>query len=113
MNKVYLTDGSGCWFDGDKAISFGEDSDWDGRNMISKATGEQWDHQALNFTKSGKWILECNSQWQGSMPSWEEVNFDTASLWLINQNCLKDEEFNDLPGDVQELVCDLLAAKEV
>ena len=69
MKRVVITDGSGAWFDKDKAIEFDEDSWHDGRNFISRATGSQWEHQALYFTKSGVWILHNWSQYQGSRES--------------------------------------------
>jgi hypothetical protein len=83
MKRIVLTDGSGRWFDIDKAERFDEDTYWDGRNMISKATGSQWHHEVLYRTAGGKWILHRWSQWQGDRESWTEVTDDAAAAWLV------------------------------
>ena len=45
MRRQATTDGSGSWFDLDKAESFEEETQWNGNNHISKATGSQWEHE--------------------------------------------------------------------
>lgn len=82
MGRIALTDGSGRWFDPSKAQSFEEDTRWNGNNHISCATGSQWEHETLYRTPSGRWILERTSQWQGSLPSWEEISAQRAAEWL-------------------------------
>jgi hypothetical protein len=42
MRRQALTDGTGRWFDLDKAERFEEATFWDGRNRISLATKSQW-----------------------------------------------------------------------
>ena len=83
MRRVALTDGSGRWFDLEKAERFPEDADWDGRNWISRATGSQWEHETLYRTAGGRWILHWFSQWQGTRDRWEEVDAETAAAWLV------------------------------
>lgn len=102
MKRINLTDDSGLWFDAHKAACFAEETRWDGSNHISVPTGSQWDHQALYFTKSGRWVLNCWSQWQGSSESYELVSQDDAADWL-QQNLWLDKEYEELdrlPGDV-------------
>ena len=73
MARLTLTD-SPRWFNDSTATKFDEDSRWDGNNHISRATGSQWDHQALYYTASGRWILNSWSQWQGTEDTYEEVS---------------------------------------
>lgn len=86
------------WFDIDKATAYEEDTEWDGNNRISKATGSPWDHQILYRTAKGRWVLHCWSQWQGSTPSYEFVTDEVAREWLIAQNedAAVEEHFGEL-----------------
>jgi hypothetical protein len=72
----------GGWFDIDKARKFDEDTRWNGNNHISKATGSQWNHEALYVTKRGIYILNHWSQWQGSGESWTRIDAADAADWL-------------------------------
>lgn len=80
--RVTLTDGSGRWFALDAAERFDEDVIWDGRNHVSRATGSQWDHEVLYRTAGGRWVLHRWSQWQGTLPSWTEIDNKAAARWL-------------------------------
>ena len=80
-----LDDGS-RWFDTEKAQKFTEDSEWNGNNHISRATGSQWDHETLYQTKSGRWVLHSWSQWQGSLDRWEEIDHASAVTWMMKNN---------------------------
>lgn len=104
MARVPLTDDSSKWFDNEKAVKFGEDTWWDGRNRISRATGSQWNHEVLYYTKGGNWILNAWSQYQGSGESYETVSEETAIAWLISQKCFEDDGLAHLPKSVQESV---------
>jgi hypothetical protein len=75
--------GDGRWFDLDAATKFEEARRHDGRNYVSLATGDQWEHEALYRTKGGKWILSSWSQRQGTRETWDEVTAETAALWLV------------------------------
>ena len=90
MKRQSLNDGSE-WFDIDKARQYREDTTFDGSNNISCATGSQWDHQALYLTASGRWVLNCWSQWAGTLDSWEEIDSESAVTWMI-RNGHEDEE---------------------
>lgn len=73
----------GRWFDIEAAEVFKEDTWFNGNNHISCATGSQWEHEALYRTKSGKWILNHWSNYQGSAETWEEIDDEVAAKWLV------------------------------
>ena len=83
MERIAMTDGSGQWFDVEKADEFGEDSTWDGSNHISMATRSQTEHEKLYRTASGKWVLHSWSQWQGTIATYEVVSDKYAAKWLV------------------------------
>ena len=86
MARITLTDGTGRWFDSDKAESFAEATTWNGNNHISKATGSQWNHSKLYITASNKCILESWSDYQGTVGTTEEIKREAAAIWLsINE----------------------------
>lgn len=81
MARIVLEDGR--WFDSSKAEKFNEDTEWDGNNMRSCATGSPHNHERLYRTAGGKWILHGWSQWQGSMEWHREIDNDEAARWLV------------------------------
>lgn len=113
MKRIALTDDSGKWFDGEKAVKFEENTRWNGNNHISIATGSQWEHQSLYYTKSGNWVLHHWSQWQGSLDTYEEVDLGFASKWMTQNSCMDDPQFNDLPEDVQDACNEKIEAAEL
>lgn len=82
MNRIALTDGTGRWFDEDAAKSWDEATWWDGNNHRSMATGDQFAHERLHRTASGRWVLEAWSQWQGSQTTYEAIDDRAAAAWL-------------------------------
>ena len=72
-----------AWFDESKAIKVDEDTTFDGRNQISKATGGQWDHEALYLTASGRWVLNAWSNWQGSNDTYRFASDEKAYAWIM------------------------------
>lgn len=82
MERIALTDGTGRWFDKDKAKAYEEDTRWNGNNHISRATGSQWEHEILYRTASGIWILHSWSQWQGSSETYAEISDSEAASWF-------------------------------
>jgi len=86
MNRININDGTGRWFDADKAKLFDEARSWNGQNHISQATGSQWEHEELYRTAGGVWILHDWSQWQGSSPIWTIVDDATATRWLAEND---------------------------
>lgn len=85
MKRIALTDGSGKWFDAEKAELFKEETYWNGNNHISKATGSQWNHEYMYITKSGVFVLNCWSNYQGSVETYEEVSKNYAAEWFAKQ----------------------------
>ena len=74
------------WFDYDKAEKIHEDTEWDGSNHISVATGSQWDHEMLLRTAQGRWVLKTYSNRQGVMDSYRFVKDGEAREWLLSNN---------------------------
>lgn len=112
MKRVALTDGDG-WFDAGEAITFLEDTWWDGSNQVSRATGSQFEHQKLFYTRKGQWVLKHWSQWQGTQETYEQIYADTAARWLIAQDCLDSDEYGQLPEDVRGEVEQVVEEQEV
>lgn len=79
--------------------SWEEATHHDGRNLISDATGSQWEHQQLHRSRKGRYWLECWSQWQGSTPRAEWISNNTATEWLI-----ANRHEDDMPDDLKALV---------
>jgi len=88
MNRISITN-EASWFDADKAIAIKESSYWNGRNNISKVTGSEFEHEGLYITKSGKYILNHWSQWQGTAETYEVINQREAADWLLQNGIFK------------------------
>lgn len=82
MNRIALTDGTGRWFDAEKAQKWDEETRWNGNNHISKATASQFEHETLYRTAGGIYVLQHWSQWQGSGESYDEISPKEAACWL-------------------------------
>ena len=63
--------------------SWKEETDWDGHNQISRATGSQWDHETLYRSRKGRYYVEHTSAYQGSRPRVEWVSPEEAARWLL------------------------------
>lgn len=113
MSRVALTDGSGTWFDTKAAILFKEDTRWDGRNQISVPTGSQWEHEYLYYTKSGKWVLNDWSNYQGRLEGYKQIDESEAIAWLVQNRCFEDEAMQKLPENVRKAVEAGIAAAEI
>lgn len=111
MAKVALSDGG--HFNPDTSVKFSESTFWDGWNLISHATGSQWEHEALYYTRKGKWVLNHWSQWQGSRESYQEIPLGEAVAWLVRNECEADAAYLELPEDVRAQVVAELEKQEV
>lgn len=100
MKRIALTDGSGAWFDAEKATKFEEESWHNGSNWISKATGSQWHHENIFLTASGRYILHTWSNYQGTPETVTEITQDDAAQWFSKQG-FKDE---DIPEQLKSMV---------
>lgn len=83
MTKRQAIDDCNSWFSIEAATKFTEATQWDGRNHISVPTGSQWEHECLYLTKSGKWVLNSYSNFEGRSESWTLADEDEAALWLM------------------------------
>lgn len=113
MTRIALTDGSGAWFNSESAILFKEDTRFDGRNQISVPTGSQWEHQWLYYTKSGKWVLNEFSNYQGSLESYAQISEDEAVTWLIQNGYSTTDDLEGLPADTVASVLNGIEAAEI
>lgn len=91
MARISITDGSGKWFDDDKAELFRENTYHDGRNWISKATRSQWNHEFLYLTAGGRFVLNKFSDVQGGLESYEIMSRSEALEWFLSQGFQDDE----------------------
>jgi hypothetical protein len=85
MTRIPLTDGSGSWFDSDKAELIKEETRHNGSNWISRATDSEFKHEGLYRTAGGRWILEQWSDYSGSFSHYTEITNEEAAIWLAKQ----------------------------
>lgn len=89
------------WFDRDAAKGvFTEDTNWDGSNHVSVATGSQWDHEELYCTAQDRWVLRWWSQWQGRQERYSFITPDQAREWLLANN--RDQDVEAMFGEVEQ-----------
>lgn len=93
-------DGKLGWFDPAKAERFTEATWWNGSVHISKATGSQWDSQAVYRTKGGRWVLRCWSRRQGEGESYRFISDEEAKKWLLENE--EDEAVQRYFGEIEE-----------
>jgi hypothetical protein len=74
------------WFDPATSLSFEEDTEWDGNNHISVATGSQFDHEVLYRTEGKRWVVHWFSQWQGNRDTYRYLTDEQAREWLLKNN---------------------------
>jgi hypothetical protein len=88
------------WFDSDKAEFIEEAKRWNGHNMVSVHTVDQFAHQGLYRTAKGRWVLNCWSQRQGSEQTYEFVTDEQARTWLLKNE--SDDLAEKYFGEVEE-----------
>ena len=84
MNRQSINGGG--WINLETAKKFVEDRNFDGRNMISAATGSQWEHETLYRSVGGVYVLHTWSQCQGSQDTWERIGMHNAVAWLLQND---------------------------
>lgn len=67
----------------DRAEVFHEARDWDGSHNISRATGSQWDHEALYRSASGRWIICSYSNRQDTPTRYRYADLSEVKEWLL------------------------------
>ncbi len=85
MKRIALTDGTGRWFDRDKAEKYSEKTWWDGNNLISYATRKKFAHEAIYVTASGVYVLVEYSQFAGTEDFYTIIDKETAAEWFAKQ----------------------------
>lgn len=103
MERIALTDGSGKWFDREKAELFSQKADWNGNNHISRATGKTHSHESLYKTASGVYILRKYSDFQGSTEEYILISMNEAATWFAKQGFEK----GDHPDELESLIAEL------
>ena len=88
--RQVLTDGSGKWFNIDKAEKFDEEAGIGIRGSIISET--------LYRTAGGKWIL--HRYLPASIDSWTTVSSKEAAAWILLNDC---PIHPDLDDDINEL----------
>jgi hypothetical protein len=104
MKRIHVTNEEGIltgWFDSEKAVSYSENTTWNGSNHISKATGSQTEHECLYVTKGKKFILNSWSQWQGTTETYIEIGKQEAAEWLVRN------DYQDIPSILEAEVAQL------
>jgi len=81
--RIALTDGSNTYFDKDRATKYDEDTNWDGHNNVSVATGSEFNHQILYRTANGSWVLHSWSQQERTVDKYEAIPDADAFAWLV------------------------------
>lgn len=110
MDRMSLRDGK--WFDRDKAVIIDEGTCWDGSNNISRATGSQWEHESLHYTRKGSWVLCWWSQWQGTKTTYSMLTDEQALAWIID-NQLSEDRLANLPEGVRLSLLEGMKGQEV
>ena len=88
------------WFDEEKAEVFGEYMEWNGSNLVSRATGSQWHHEELYRTAGGRWVLHRWSNVQGERERYEFITEEEAREWLLAQG--HDEAGKQHFGEIED-----------
>jgi hypothetical protein len=83
------------------AQSWDEERDFDGNNLISRATGSQWTRQTLYKSSKGRYYILHTSQMQGSIDRVELITPADAASWLLMM-------YKELPADLQEYESSLI-----
>lgn len=101
MARFKLEDGA--IVDTDRAAqSWDEATEWDGRNHISKATGDQFTHETLYKSAKGRYYILHSSQWQGSTDYATFTEPTEAAKWLLLNEHELPEDLAALAGDLIE-----------
>lgn len=79
-----------------------EETDWNGSNHISRATGSQWYHQKLFESRKGRFYVEHWSNMQGDMAHAEWIDEREAVRWLLLNEHEVPERLEHLIDDVEE-----------
>jgi hypothetical protein len=79
-----------------------EETEFDGHNQISKATGSQWEHETLYESNKGRYYIESDSDWQGSVSSASLISEEEAVKWLLVNERRVPEKLKHLVEEIEE-----------
>ncbi|MFJ6900694.1 CopG family transcriptional regulator [Streptomyces hokutonensis] len=89
------------WFDPESATCYPEATEREGNNEISVNTGSQRHHQALYYTKGGRWVLNSWANVQGSVKErYKFIDSERALTWLVRNE--KDQAVAAHFGEPEE-----------
>ena len=90
--------------DTENAVAWwGEETDFDGNNHVSRATRSEGEHQTLYKSRKGRYYVEHENQWQGSSePHAEWVSPQEATRWLLLMEYEIPEDLEDCVDQVSE-----------
>ena len=99
MSK-YKTE-EGVFVDTDKASQeWDEETNWNGNNMISCATGSQWEHETLYRSSKGRYYVVHTSQVQGHMTYARFISEQEAATWILQNEY-------ELPADLAKFEAEI------
>lgn len=103
MTIFELDDDPGVLVDTDRAAKEWEEGVYfNGSNHISKATGNQFDHETLYKSSKGRYYIVRSSQWQGTRDRAIESTPEAAAKWLLLNGYELPEDLAGLEGDIIE-----------
>lgn len=101
MTRYRMDDGTVVDTERASAV-FEEKTRWDGRNHVSLATGDQWQHQTLYRSRRGRYYVVHSSQWQGSRDHVEYVSHEEATRWLLAQGVALPDDLTQYADQIVE-----------
>jgi hypothetical protein len=84
------------------AASWKEARDWDGRNMISRATGSPFTRETLYKSRRGRYYIVFTSNWEGQLSSARWITEKEAARWLLVMGHSLPEDLADLAEEIEE-----------
>lgn len=84
-----------------------EETEWDGNNHISCATGCQWDHETLYRSRRGRYYVVHDSQYQCRREYAEWLSNEEAVRWLSANGYFDDDSTEEIPEELTKLVDEL------
>ena len=101
FQKISADANSGTVLDTANATQTWEEArDWDGRNWISRHTGQQWTHQMLCRSRRGRYYIVHSSDYQGTQDHAEWIANRRAAAWLLLNEDVPPEELEPLVDEV-------------
>jgi len=82
--------------------SWDEESDWNGSNWVSRATGSQWNHETLYRSRRGRYYIEHISQMQGVRARAAWIEKRDAAAWLLLMGHKIPDELAEVADEVVE-----------